>query len=581
MNVIGAGLVTYDSIEQVQVIKAPVITPFTLNPIHEGDSLSLSVSVSDLGFPLLTPVQWDLNGDGVFGDATGTPVSLSWVQLTALGLNQGAGSYPIAVRATSIQGSSDFTTTLTILATPPVLTVTAPPTATVGQPYTINFSAFEIGHDAVTQWLICWGDGSAQQVFGSTATSASHIYGVPSAAGYAISVQAVDQNFTTVYPNTLKVVVVDAAPTISQFVVPATGVEGSAITLSVTAAAAGSDPTLTYAWLVTRNGQTFATSTSPSFTFTPGSSIIATEAYQVSVTVTDIYGMSTQAHSTITVADVAPEVLDVQIGALAFAGQPTPFMVIASDPGGLSSIVTYKYDFDNSGAFATTSASSTMNYTFAAAGTYTVNVMAVDMAGVASTPFSIQVLVLPVVPIAPVSGPASGIEGVPYTLALGPLQNPPGAADPITSWSINWGDGTVDAVDGSASSATHTYVDHAAYVISATVTNVDGTYAAANTLPVSIAAAAPVLTISGPAAVNEGPYALNLASANTFNDPITELDDQLGGWLHPDLLWRPQHRDPYLRRHGHTHHHGQRHQQPGQLCRQLAGCPNHQFASHD
>ena len=90
------------------------------------------------------PVQWDLNGDGVFGDATGPSVSLELgLQLTALGLNQGAGSYPISVRATTSQGSADFTTTLTILATPPVLTVTSRrPQPRLVNLYAINFSAF-------------------------------------------------------------------------------------------------------------------------------------------------------------------------------------------------------------------------------------------------------------------------------------------------------------------------------------------------------------------------------------------------------------------------------------------------------
>ena len=520
VKVVNAGTVNYDGIETLEVIKAPVITPFNLSPIHEGDSLQLNVSVNYLGLPQ-SPVQLDLNGDGIFGDAVGSPVSLSWAQLTALGLNQGAGTYPITVQATNSQGTSDFTTMLTILATPPTLAVTAPPTATVGQPYTINLSAFEIGHDTVTNWLVYWGDSPVPQSFGSTATSATHVYGAPNAAGYSISVQAVDQKFTTTYPNPLAVVVADAAPTISQFIVPATGVEGSAISLSVTAQAAGANPALTYAWTVAKNGQTFATSTSPSFGFTPDASTAATDSYLVNLKVTDVYGMATNAGSTIVVADVAPTVLAVQIGALAFAALPTQFMVIASDPGGLDSIATFKYDFDNSGAYATTSASATVNYTFAAPGIYQVNVIAVDKAGIASALFSVQVQILPVVPVAPVSGSATGTEGVPYTLALGPLTNPAGSADPIITWNINWGDGTDDTLAGSATTATHTYTDDAIYTISATVTNVDGTYAAANMLAVNIAPATPLLTISGPTAVNEGPYTLNLAAANTFNDPIS------------------------------------------------------------
>ena len=62
----------------------------------------------------------------------------------------------------------------------------------------------------------------------------------------------------------------------------------------------------------------------------------------------------------------------------------------------------------------------------------------------------------------------------------------------------------------------HTYMDHGAYTISATLTDEDGTFTAADTVSVNVAAVAPVLTIAGPTAVNEGPYTLNLAASNTF-----------------------------------------------------------------
>ena len=363
-----------------------------------------------------------------------------------------------------------------------------------------------------------------------------------------ISVRALDQKFTTSYPTALTVVVADAAPDdqpirgashrrrrIGDY--PRRNGPGrgrqSHVELCLVGDQKRPDVCHVDESVVHLHARLFGSS--------------HRQPTKSSVTVTDAYGMSTQANSTIAVADVAPAVLAVQIGALAFAAQPTPFMVVASDPGGLNSIVTYKYDFDNSGTFATTSASSTMNHTFATAGTYTVNVMAVDMAGLASAPFSIQVQVLPVVPIASVNGLGKReLKACRIPSRLGPLQNPPALPNPITSWSINWGDGTVDTLAGSASSATHTYTDHAAYVISATVTNVDGTYAAANTLPVNHrVSAAPVLTISGPAAVQRRsltPSTWQPRIPSTI--PLPSWTDQLGGWLHRDLLSAPQHCDP-------------------------------------
>ena len=62
-----------------------------------------------------------------------------------------------------------------------------------------------------------------------------------------------------------------------------------------------------------------------------------------------------------------------------------------------------------------------------------------------------------------------------YTLTLG--SSDPGA-DTITSWTINWRDGTIDTVTGNPTSVTHVYADDrpAAYVIKTSATDEDGTY---------------------------------------------------------------------------------------------------------
>src|SRR5439155_1704939 len=60
--------------------------PYT---IAEGQSLTLSaVGSSSLDGDPLT-YSWDVNGDGVYGDATGINPTLTWAQLVALGINVG------------------------------------------------------------------------------------------------------------------------------------------------------------------------------------------------------------------------------------------------------------------------------------------------------------------------------------------------------------------------------------------------------------------------------------------------------------------------------------------------------------
>lgn len=72
--------------------------------INGGDPLTLDASASSDpdGDPLT--FSWDVNGDNVFGDATGATPTLTWSQLAALGINDGAGSRNIQVRVDDGQG---------------------------------------------------------------------------------------------------------------------------------------------------------------------------------------------------------------------------------------------------------------------------------------------------------------------------------------------------------------------------------------------------------------------------------------------------------------------------------------------
>ena len=95
-----------------------------------------------------------------------------------------------------------------------------------------------------------------------------------------------------------------------------------------------------------------------------------------------------------------------------------------------------------------------------------------------------------VAPTLTISGAADVNEGALYTLNLSSTD--PGT-DTITSWTINWGDG-IEVVTGNPSSVTHTYADGAnSYTISATATDEDGTFAAGNTVAVTVNNVAPTL----------------------------------------------------------------------------------------
>ncbi len=114
-----------------------------------------------------------------------------------------------------------------------------------------------------------------------------------------------------------------------------------------------------------------------------------------------------------------------------------------------------------------------------------------------------------------ISGNSTTDEGSTYTLNLS--SSDPGD-DTITSWEINWGDGTIENVLGNPSSVTHVYANgDANYTISATATDEDGTFTA-NTLDVFVQNVAPTIT-----SVNLSdttiPEGQSVTVSGTFTDP--------------------------------------------------------------
>src|SRR5205823_2420222 len=99
-----------------------------------------------------------------------------------------------------------------------------------------------------------------------------------------------------------------------------------------------------------------------------------------------------------------------------------------------------------------------------------------------------------------------------------------------SSWTITWGDGSVQTVAGNPSSVTHSYANgNADYTIRATATDEDGSYDARNTVgvhvnpsPISTANAAPVLGDVTSTALKVGSAAVG--SSVTVTASFTDAD---------------------------------------------------------
>jgi uncharacterized delta-60 repeat protein len=110
-------------------------------------------------------------------------------------------------------------------------------------------------------------------------------------------------------------------------------------------------------------------------------------------------------------------------------------------------------------------------------GTYTVTVTVLDENG-AQTSESFEILVNNIAPYLSISGDQSVSANSPYTLYLS--SSDPGA-DTIDHWTVNWGDGNTQTVNGNPSSVQHYYSVASNYTISATATDEDGTYSTGGT----------------------------------------------------------------------------------------------------
>ena len=225
----GHGKVTYTNIESIPGYvgaKVDAGGPYT---VSLGQPLTLSGSATAATDSTILAEYWDVNGDGIFGDASGYNPTIPWSTLVALGLGQ-PGTYTVGFRVKSDSNTTDDFATLTVKNTAPTLSVNAPPTATLGVPYTITIDGTEVGSSPITGWRVDWGNGTVVDL-PSDATSATYTYG---AAGTEnITVTATDSNGSYQYPNAIHVTVSAGAETLDAGG-PYTVQAGSSVVLTAT-----------------------------------------------------------------------------------------------------------------------------------------------------------------------------------------------------------------------------------------------------------------------------------------------------------------------------------------------------------
>lgn len=167
--------------------------------IKEGDNLVLDGSHStDPDNDTLT-YSWDVNGDGVFGDATGVNPTLTKAQLNALGINNGTAAFNVKVRVDDGHGHVVISNpaTFTFNNAPPVATITGPNSGVKGTALTFTLGATDqstADQTAGFKWQIDWdGDGTFDQVVTGTSTqTVTHTF--DKAGPITVRVKAIDQD---------------------------------------------------------------------------------------------------------------------------------------------------------------------------------------------------------------------------------------------------------------------------------------------------------------------------------------------------------------------------------------------------
>jgi uncharacterized delta-60 repeat protein/RHS repeat-associated protein len=171
--------------------------PYT---VAEGGSITLdgSASLDTVQAADTLVYQWDLDGDGIFGETGTAAVRGDETRLrpgfSAVGLD-GPSTYAVSLR---VSNSSGWTSTdvvqLAITNAAPTLAMSGASSSDEGAEYTLALAATDPGLDTISEWEIDWGDGNVQVVSGNPPT-VGHVYADGNATRH-IKATATDEDGT-------------------------------------------------------------------------------------------------------------------------------------------------------------------------------------------------------------------------------------------------------------------------------------------------------------------------------------------------------------------------------------------------
>jgi VCBS repeat-containing protein len=178
---------------------ADVGGPYT---VIEAGSVTLDASASsDIDTGTTLTYSWDINNDGVFGDATGVGPTVDWATLVALSptIDDGPSSWDVSVEVSDgIEMVVSSTTTLTVTNANPTTGISGPTTGVANQAisFTVTTSDPSPADEAAGfTHVIDWGDGSGIQTVGpgaATTENVDHLF--PGLGTYTVTLTTTDKD---------------------------------------------------------------------------------------------------------------------------------------------------------------------------------------------------------------------------------------------------------------------------------------------------------------------------------------------------------------------------------------------------
>ena len=449
----------------VQILNvAPTLLISGSTAVQEGGEYTLSLSSSDPGEDTIS--SWRIDwGDGTHQTVDGTTETVTHTFLD--------GDATVRIGATAIDEDGSWqsnTIDVHVLDVPPVLSLSGEPTVHEGSVYELTLQATDPGDDTVSDWRIDWGDGRTETIsVTGEVTTALHLYrdGDNTTQITATAINE-DGEFAA---DPFAILVANVAPTLTI----SGGLEvdeGSEYELTLLASDPGEDTIVE--WVIDWGDGTTDVLVGPreaaTHTFADG-----TATRTITASARDEDGVWHSNSVEVLVRNVPPQIRLDAPSELDEGNTATVSFGLAEPDPGADEVLSWEVHWSDGTVQPLSSDASTASRQFGD-GPDLIDVFVValtDDGAFESETRSIAIRNVP--PTLGLSGPSHATAGQEVTFTLS--SSDPGE-DTITHWTIDWGDGVIEHVDGNPTEATHTYRSVFDAVVTATATDEDGTWSA-------------------------------------------------------------------------------------------------------